>query len=182
MKILDAGDHPLSNADVLDWVKRKRAQHEKENVEDKTQGLKPGGRPKNFMRMLQRTERELSANHYPYAKNPSAYEGDARRASFRKVAMEIETVIQDSLEEEWKDRLPQMTQEQMDKTYEPVQEKKCLTVPELLMIFNHAPVCVEMLQPMIESVEERFTPEEQQAIIDVIVKNLRCDEGIAQEG
>lgn len=34
MKVLDAGDNLFSNADVLDWVNRKRAQHAAEDKED----------------------------------------------------------------------------------------------------------------------------------------------------
>jgi hypothetical protein len=191
MKVLDAGDHPLSNADVLDWVQRKRAQHAREDAEDKahTDSQHPkkdhhhkhdtsNGRPKNFMRMLQRTERELTSDRYPYAKNPSAYGGDARRDVFQAFALEIENTAQDTLEGEWQDRLKDMTPEQVEKTYEPQQERKCLTATELLMLYNHAPTCVEMLQPMIESVEERFSPEEQQTMVEIVVKHLRKDEGL----
>jgi hypothetical protein len=35
-----------------------------------------------------------------------------------------------------------------------------------------------MLQPMIESVEERFSPEEQQTMVEIVVKHLRKDEGL----
>lgn len=176
MKILNAGDHPLSNADVLDWVARKKAQHERDDAEEKAQGHKRSERPKNFMRVLERTERELSSDKYPYKKNPSAYAGDGRSTAFKEFALEVERVIQDALDAEWKDRLAGMPATQIEKEFEPVQERKCLTHPELLVIYNHAPICVEMLQPMIEAVEERFTPEEQQLIVDVIVKHLRCDE------
>ena len=72
-----------------------------------------------------------------------------------------------------------MSKEQIDKEFAAEQEKKCLTEPELLMIYNHAPICVEMLQPMIENVEERFTPEEQEMLVEVIIKTLRPDQGIA---
>jgi hypothetical protein len=191
MKVLDAGDHPLSNADVLDWVQRKRAQHAREDAEDKEQNVPhhsgkdhhhkhdiSNSRPKNFMRMLERTERELTSERYPYAKNPSAYSGDVRRDAFQAFALEIENTTQDTLESEWRDRLKDMTPEQIEKTYEPQQERKCLTATELLMLYNHAPTCVEMLQPMIESVEERFSPEEQQTMVDTVIKHLRKDEGM----
>lgn len=185
MKVLDAGDHPLSNADVLDWVKRKRAQHAAEDAEDKARNSKgssssstmsPTLRPKNFMRMLDRTERELASDKYPYTKNPSAYSGEARKVAFQKFALEAENVIQDALQEEWRERARGMTKEELDKKFEPVQEMKCLTEPEMLMIYNHAPACVEMLQPMIENAEERFTAEEQQMLVDVVMRTLRPDE------
>lgn len=178
MKILDAGDHPLSNADVLDWIKRKRTQHSTEDAEDKKKGVKPAPRPANFMKALRRHERELMTDNYPYVKNPSAYEGTARRTQFEKFVLEAENVVQDHLEAEWKDRLAGMTKEQVEKEFAPEQEKKCLTEPELLMIYNHAPMCTEMLQPMIENVEERFTTEEQDLLVEVIIKTLRPDQAI----
>ncbi|KAI5367365.1 Putative RNA polymerase subunit Rpb4/RPC9, HRDC-like superfamily, Rpb4/RPC9 superfamily [Septoria linicola] len=181
MKILDAGDNPLSNADVLDWIDRKRAQHATEDADDKARGLKPAARPKNFMRVLDRTERELKSRNYPYVKNPSAYKGDARSTAFQKFAREAEDAMQDSLEAEWRDRLQDMTKEQFDKEFEIEQEKKCLTEPEMLMIYNYAPQCVEMLQPMIENVEDRFTAEEQQQLVDLIVRILRPNETASQE-
>lgn len=179
MKILDAGDHPLSNADVLDWIKRKRTQHAAEDAEDKKKGVKPAPRPKNFMIALNRHERELKSDNYPYVKNPTAYKSDARHTQFKKFALEAESVIQDHLELEWKERLLHMTQEQIDKEYALEQDKKCLTEPELLMIYNHAPTCSEMLQPMIENVEDRFSAEEQELLVEVIIKTLRPDQDIA---
>ena len=47
------------------------------------------------------------------------------------------------------------------------------------MIYTHAPTCVEMLQPMIENVEERFTAEEQELLVEVIIQTFRPDQGIA---
>ena len=186
MKILDAGDNLFSNADVLDWVNRKRAQHTAEDKEDaerakaKNQKFVPAVRPKNFMRVLDRTERELKSDKYPYIKNPSAYEDNARSTAFQNFAREAENAMQDSLEAEWKERLQEMTPEEVEKLYEPEQEKKCLTEPEMLMIYNHAPQCVEMLQPMIEHVTERFSDEEQQLLVDVIIRTLRPDENPAE--
>lgn len=181
MKVLDAGDHPLSNADVLDWVKRKRAQHAAEDKVDVERKMQPAARPKNFMRMLDRTERELSSNKYPYVANPDAYSGDARAVTFQKFALEAENVIQNALQEEWRERLHGMSKEQIRKEFEPVQEMKCLTEPEMLMVYNYAPGCVEMLQPMIENVEERFTTDEQQLLVDVINRVLRCNELAGEE-
>ncbi|KAF2170194.1 hypothetical protein M409DRAFT_64529 [Zasmidium cellare ATCC 36951] len=179
MKILDAGDHLLSNADVLDWMKRKRAQHAAEDAEDKKKGVKPAVRPSNFMRALNRHERELKSDNYPYVKNPTAYEGTARHAQFEKFALDAENVVQDHLEAEWKDKLATMTKDEVEKVFAPEQEKKCLTEVEMLMVYNHAPTCVEMLQPMIENVEERFTSEELELLVEVVIKTLRPDQAIA---
>ena len=181
MKILDAGDHMLSNADILDWIRLKRVQHEREDVQDASRGVSLTPRSKNFMTALSRHERELTSTTYPYTKNPSVYSGENRTAAFEKFALEVENVVQGHLEDQWRDRLLGMSKEQIDREYAPVQETKCLTEPELLVIFNHAPTCVEMLQPMIESVDDRFTAEEQQLIVDVIVRRLRCDEKQADE-
>jgi hypothetical protein len=176
MKVLDAGDHPLSNADVLDWVKRKRAQHSTEDAEDQSRGAQPCARPANFTRMLDRTERELSSDKYPYAKNPSAYAGTGRKTALERFALEVENVVQEALQEAWRERLRGMTREDVERTFADEQERKCLTEPEMLMVYNYAPQCVEMLQPMLENVEDRFTPEEQQMIVDVVMRVLRADE------
>ncbi|EME46060.1 hypothetical protein DOTSEDRAFT_78463 [Dothistroma septosporum NZE10] len=179
MKILDAGDHSLSNADVLDWIKRKRSQHETEDAEElaaNVKGAKPTPRPKNFITALIRHERELTSPRYPYTKNFGAYAGDARNKQFKNFCQDSENAIQDSLEAEWKDRLDSMTKEQIDRDFAVEQDKKCLTEPELLMLYNHAPVHTELLQPMIENVEERFSAEEQALLIDVIWRTLRVNE------
>ncbi|CAK3759136.1 hypothetical protein AC578_8456 [Lecanosticta acicola] len=181
MKVLNAGDHPLSNADVLDWLKRKRAQHREEDAEDKSKGVKPAARPKNFMAALNRLERELDSGKYPYTKNPSVYQGPARKEKFQEFVIQVEGRIQDQLEAEWKDKLATMSKEQVDKDFAAEQEKRCLTQSEMLMIYNHAPTCVEMLQPMIENVEDRFTAEEQQLLVDVIVRTLRPEEPHLQQ-
>ncbi|KAK4503852.1 hypothetical protein PRZ48_004767 [Zasmidium cellare] len=175
MKILDAGDHMLSNADVLDWMARKRAQHAKEDAEDKKKGVKPAPRPSNFMRALTRHERELKSDNYPYVKNPSAYEGQARHDTVEKFGLEAENVVMNHLEAEWKDRLATMPKDELEKVFAPEQEKKTLTQPELLMIYNNAPTCTEMLQPMIENVEERFTVEEQQLLVDAVMNDRLLD-------
>lgn len=176
MKVLNAGDHPLSNADVQDWAKRKRAQHLEEDAEDKSRGVKLAPRPKNFMNALKRLERELSSDKYPYTKNPSVYKGESRKSQFQEFVLAAENAIQDHLEAEWADRLAGMSKTQVDKEFAAEQEKKCLSEPEMLMIYNYAPTCVDMLQPMIENVEERFTEEERQLLVDVVVRILRADE------
>lgn len=176
MKVLDAGDHPLSNADVLDWVKRKRTQHKTEDADDARKGIKLTPRPKNFLTALTRLERELDSHNYPYKKNPSVYLGAGRKEKFNEFVVETENAIQDNLEAEWRERLAGMSREQVEKEFAPEQEKRCLTEAEILMLYNFAPTCVEMLQPMIESVEERFSAEEQQLLVDVIVRVLRPEE------
>ena len=176
MKIVNGGDHPLSNADVLDWIQRKRAQHRREDADDTARGIPPASRPNLFMTALTRHERELRSTKYPYTRNPSVYVGEKRIKAFKNFALELENVLQDHLEEQWRERLRDMTKDQIDHDYAPLQDMKCLTDPELLSIFNHAPTSVEVLQPMIESVDDRFTADEQQIIIDMIVRRLRCDE------
>ena len=44
------------------------------------------------------------------------------------------------------------------------------------MIHNHAPSCLDMLQPMIEWVEERFTDEEQLVLFECVREVFRVDE------
>jgi DNA-directed RNA polymerase subunit F len=89
---------------------------------------------------------------------------------------EVDEAIQEGLLEEWKERLEGMSKEQIEKELLPLQEKKNLTEPELLVIYNLAPTCVEQVQSMVENSEERFSMEECQAILDVILRVLRPDE------
>ncbi len=56
------------------------------------------------------------------------------------------------------------------------QSKKELSEPEWLMLVNHAPKMLELMQPMIEEVEERFTDEEQAVLVQCIREALRADE------
>lgn len=175
MKVLDAGTEPMSNVDVLNWMKDKRKQHAEEDAADKKKGKKPSPRPENFMRSLKKHETALKSNDYPYTKNPTAYAGkDGAVDAMTKFDTMITEKICFSLEDKYRGK--GMTIEELDKTLGKEQEEKSLTEPEHLMIMNLAPQCVEMLQPMIENVQDRFTAEEQQIIVDCIIECYRCDE------
>lgn len=177
MKILDAGDHPLSNADVLDWISRKRAQHKTEDAADKKlhgKNYKPAPRPKNFLTALTRTERELSSSKYPYTANPTTYAGAKNREEkFKAFALEVEEKMMDSLENGGWEEGRKWEEEEFKK----LQEMKCLSEMELLMVFNLAPTCAEMLGAAVEGVEERFTTEEQGVLLEIVQRCLRVDEG-----
>lgn len=176
-KILNL-DHVFSNAEVLQWTEQKRAQHAREDAEDRAAGITPKPRPANFMRMLEKTERHLTSDAYPYVKNPSAYKGDNQHDSVHKFSDAKFDRIQKPIFERYKEAIRKglMSTDEAKQKMGAEQEKKELTETELLMVCNHAPTCVEMLEPMIEEVEERFTKEELQIIVDCINEVLRADE------
>ncbi|KAK3708021.1 hypothetical protein LTR37_011714 [Vermiconidia calcicola] len=177
MKVLDM-NHQMSNAEVLHFVKKKRQQHDQEDSEARAQGATPAPRPENFLNALEKHERHLTSDAYPYVKNPSAYEGknqDASQAKFGDAHMEK---VQAPLFESYKEKIRQklLTVKEAQDKLGADQDKKELTETELLMIHNHAPTCVEMLQPMIEEVDDRFTAEELEAIVECIKEVYRVDE------
>ena len=177
MKILDL-DHQMSNADVLNWMQQKRDQHKREDEEDRAAGITPTPRPANFMKMLDKTERHLTSDAYPYVNNPSAYKGDNTDISIHKFGDIRFERIQNPIYEKYKDAIRKglMSNAEAKEKMGAEMEAKEITEPELLMIHNHAPKTVEMLEPMLEEVEERFTKEELQIIVDCIGEVYRADE------
>jgi len=185
MKVLDAGTETMSNVDALKWMQKKREQYAKEDAEEKANGRKPTPRPKAFMKALERHERELkNPVKYPYKRNPSAYLKVDDGETLRKFDDLMCAKVIDPLSEPYRERCEnkEMTLEELDKTLGKEQDSKCLSEMELLMIHNHAPQCVEMLQPMLENAEERFTAEEQQLIVDAIMEVYRNEETAGETG
>jgi hypothetical protein len=176
-KILEM-EQKMSNAEVLIWMKQTRQRHQKEDADDAAAGITLTHRPKNYLDALTKHERHLTSSAYPYEKNPSAYEGKNQDVSLRKFNDEHFDKIHIPVFEKFKARIQkklidanegaeQMEQEQL---------RKEISEEELLMIHNHAPMTVELLQPMLENVEERYTVEELQIIVDVIKDVYRQDE------
>lgn len=176
-KILDM-DHQLTNAEVLTWLDNKRKQHVKEDAEDKAAGRESKPRPQNFMKMLGKTERHLKSDAYPYVANPSAYKDLNQESTASKFQAATMEKIQVPLLEKFKDAIKQgfMTKKEATAKLEDEQDKKELTDPEFNTIFNLAPTNVEMLEPMIEEVDDRFTKEELETMVQVIKDVLRPDE------
>ena len=178
MKILDL-DHVMSNAEVLEWTKRKRAQHDREDEQDRTKGINLTHRPKNLIESIEKHERHLTSDAYPYVKNPTAYNGAENQSlSQKKFSDATMEKIQVPIYEKYKDmiRKKQLSVKKAQDDMGEEQEKKELTETELLMIHNHAPTCVEMLQPMIENIDERFTVEEQEVLVECVKEVYRVDE------
>lgn len=174
MKVLDT-DHALTNAEVLDWVKSKRAQHAREAAQDRSIP-----HPKNLVKVLEKTERHLTTEAYPYESNPTAYSDlESRNEALKRFSELTMERIQRPLCENYKDkvRTKAMTVKEARSKLVSEQEKKELTEPELLMIVNHAPAVVDILQPMIESCDERFTAEELDIIVQCVRDTFRPDEG-----
>ena len=176
-KVLEM-EQKMSNAEVLDFLKQTRLRHQKEDADDAAAGVTLTHRPKTYLDALTKHERHLTSDAYPYMKNPSAYEGKNQDVSLRKFNDEHFDKIHVPVFEKFKERIQkkliganegaeQMEQEQL---------RKEISEEELLMIHNHAPMTVELLQPMLENVEERYTVEELQIIVDVIKDVYRTDE------
>jgi hypothetical protein len=175
----------LTNAEVLDFIKQKRTQHAREDAEDRAAGKNVTSRPANFTSALDKHERHLKSDHYPYKKNPSAYDGGANQEktlkAFQEMHMErIQVPLSEAFKEKVRNKL--LTVKEGQAQLEAGQEKKELTETEWLMIDNHAPTTVELLQPMIEDVENRFTVAELEAIVQCIKETYRANEyGYAKE-
>lgn len=176
-KIIDM-NHQLSNAEVLTWLENKRKQHVEEDAEDEAAGRDVKPRPQNFVKMLDKTERHLKSDAYPYVANPSAYKDMNQDYTVSKFGAETMKKIQKPLFEKFKDDVKKglMTKKQAKAKLEDEQDKKELTDPEFNTIFNLAPTCVEMLEPIIEEVDDRFTKEELELMVQIIKDVLRPDE------
>ncbi|KXL49448.1 hypothetical protein M433DRAFT_8852 [Acidomyces richmondensis BFW] len=178
MKILDAGTTLLSNADVLHWIQAKRAQHAREDAADKARGIAPTARPSNYLSALKKHERELTSPKYPYRNCPAAYAPDYEGMR-RFENLFVERIIE-PLGDKYRGK--GMSAAELDKTLGKEQEMKSLTETEMLVVYNLAPRCMELLQPMIENCEERFTSEEQERIVECVMEAYRYGERKGDEG
>lgn len=169
---------PLSNAEVMHFIKNKRAQHSREDIEDRTDGKEKDGRPSRFMKALEKHERHLNSESYPYGKNPNAYSEDEYLHTHRELSKLHMDRIQKPIFEEFmqKARAKLASGTELKSQMENEHEKKELTEPEWLMIANHAPTTTEMLHPMIEQCDERYTQEELAIIVQCIKETYRKDE------
>ncbi|KAK4543217.1 hypothetical protein LTR36_005767 [Oleoguttula mirabilis] len=177
MKVIDAGTEPMSNADVLEFFRNTKARIKTEDAEDKAMGIKIKPRPANFLKAMEKHQRELESNKYPYKKNPKAYDGYDGMGEFDNLV--VQRVILPCSD---KYRGKGMNEEEIEATLGKEHEMKQLTETEHLQIHNNAPQCVEMLQPMIENHEERFTPEEMELIVQAIMEVYRKEEMAGQGG
>ena len=181
-EILDAGSVQLSNADVLDWIARKRSQHASEAAEDKAAGLKKTFLPDNYQRALRKHERELSSRKYPYTDNPGAYKGPDRMQAADVFMTRMDEKIVAPLQEGWKEEIAKKgrdgarSKEEVLREFDWVHEMKGLTRTEHLVIYNLAPQCMETLQNIIVDHEERFTEDEMAKILEVVNEVYRCGE------
>ncbi|GAB7358710.1 hypothetical protein MBLNU230_g3939t1 [Neophaeotheca triangularis] len=230
MKILDAGTEPLENAAVLDWIRRKRSQHQREDSEwtqlVESKGLitrepqnktpkskdrdrekdrmtpKESGklthlhrwvgspvptRPNNYLKALaQHSDYLTNAKIHPHVRNPTAYFPARERE--RRVQLFVQRCVEAvafPLEEQFAASLDlggdgyAVALERL-KTE---QEKKEFSEAEVLMVCNLAPTCKELLEPCLEDWEERFSWEEMEAIVQVVVEVWRGEEyGFSAEG
>ena len=178
VKVIGEMDHYMSNAEVLTWMKNKRKQHAREDADDREQGITPTPRPQNLVDSLKKHERHLKSSHYPYEKNPSAYEGTNQDRSVHDFSEATMQKIQVPLVEDYRTAIKAKfkTVKEAQDELEVLQEKKELTEMEILMIHNHAPTSVETLQPMIEDIEKRFTEKEQEMLVECIKDVYRADE------
>ncbi|TKA34277.1 hypothetical protein B0A50_00257 [Salinomyces thailandicus] len=175
MKVLDAGTESLSNADVLNWIQDKHKQIADEDRKDKEAGKKPSRRPDNFISALTKHERELKSTSYPYTRNVKVYSNHDVLSEFERKLME--TVVQPFTEHRVNEMREQgMSEENIEKEVAKEQEAKLLTETEQLMVYNHAPKCPEMLQPMVENIDDRLAPEEQEAVVQAVMEVYRKQE------
>lgn len=172
--ILDSGTVVVSNADVLHWVRCKRAQHIRDDAEDKAAGRSKAQRPANFMRSLRKHEQELSDAKHPYTANPGAYEGNNRVRAISVFVERCDEELLYPLEEQYRQK--GLSLQDLRAALREEHEKKTFTEAELIEIQNLAPENVSMLELMLEAWQERFTMEEMEKIVEVVREVFYCGE------
>lgn len=177
VKVLEI-EGSLTNAEVMHFIKNKRAQHAREDAEDRVEAKEKDTRPPRFMKSLAKHERHLKSESYPYAKNPTAYNEAEHINTLKQISKMHIDRIKIPIVEEFKRRARAKSgsEEALKTQLQAELEKKALTDPEWLMLANHAPTTTEMLHPMIEQCDERFTQEELAIIVQCIKETLRKDE------
>lgn len=200
-KVLDM--EMVSNAEVLNFIKAKKTEYKQQDSEDAKAGRKGLSRPKTVIRSLDQHQEHLESEHYPYASNPSVYgkagmtktltgaskpDNQARsdvaaESKFSKLFAEqiilptVKTRIAAKKTRLGRDLSP----EEKETIINDVDNQRYFSETERLMVINHAPTCLETLQPMIDSIEERYTEEEQALIVDAIQQAFRPDQPKAEE-
>lgn len=164
----------MSNAEVLRWLQQKRAQYASEDAQ----------RPEDLLKSLERHERHLSSAAYPYQKNPSVYLDGKAEGAIHRFAEEHFKRIQQPLVDKYGRAIREKTMSKAaaQRKIKAEQDRKELSEAEMLMVYNLAPTCVELLQPCIEEVENRFTADELETLVDIIKQVFRADEVKASMG
>ncbi|KAK6420987.1 hypothetical protein LTR95_016864 [Oleoguttula sp. CCFEE 5521] len=172
-EIVDPGTVRLSNADVLDFLKRKRLLNAQDVASDKAAGRPPVELADNYQRALRKHERELSSRKYPYADNPGAYNSSNRFESMALFAEKLDERILGPLEAKHAQD-PDVPRAEMRRRLQREQDVKGLTEIEHFQIFNLAPQCVETLQNIVVDWEARFTVEEIEVLLSTVNEVYRC--------
>jgi hypothetical protein len=177
VKVLEVEGH-LTNAEVLQFIASKRLQHTREDGEDSNDGKENDrSRPQRFMKSLAKHERHLIPDSYPYTKNPSAYGSQLEKTHQQLLDLHMER-IQKPIFESYMARAlaKESTGAELKAQMQAELDRKELTETEWLMIANHAPTTTEMLHPMIEQCDERYTQEELGVLVQAIKDTYRKDE------
>ncbi|OQO10211.1 hypothetical protein B0A48_04568 [Cryoendolithus antarcticus] len=172
-EIVDPGTVRLSNADVLDFLKRKHLLNAQDVASDKAAGRPPVELADNYQRALRKHERELSSRKYPYADNPGAYNSSNRFKSMALFAEKLDERILGPLEAKHAQD-PDVPRAEMWRRLQREQDVKGLTEIEHFQIFNLAPQCVETLQNIVVDWEARFTVEEIEVLLSTVNEVYRC--------
>nr|POF17476.1 hypothetical protein CFP56_12890 [Quercus suber] len=164
MRILDAGTEAVPNNQVLDFIQRKRAQHKREEAEDRKDHLSHSALPANFVTALNKHEEYLKNAKFGYKKSPKYY--DHRQKGMRAFQLRFAQLVLDPIGEKYKTggEKAGLSEEEKSAQWEAEEESKELAETELLGLYNTTPACVEQLQTMIDNWAERFTEEEMDKI------------------
>nr|OQO30706.1 hypothetical protein B0A51_01830 [Rachicladosporium sp. CCFEE 5018] len=173
-EIVDPGTVRLSNADVLDFLKRKRVLNAQDAAADKAAGRPPVEVADNYQRALRKHERELSSRKYPYADNPGAYKSSNRFRSMALFAEKFDERILGPLEAKHARHDSDVPKAEMRRRLQREQDVKGLTEIEHFQIYNLAPQCVETLQNIVVDWEARFTAEEMEVLLSTVNEVYRC--------
>lgn len=164
MKILDAGTEPIPNDQVLDFIKRKRAQHARDDPEDDGPSLTQTPRPATFLAALDKHQAYLENDKFAYNKTPQYY--DAQQHGMRAFQLRFAQLVLDPIGDKYRKGGSKSQLGTREKAVEwaAEEEAKELAETEMLGLYNATPACVEQLQTMIDNWAERYTESEMDGI------------------
>lgn len=173
------GMEEVTNFEVLKWIRDTKKRHAEEDAQYEAEGLVLKPRPLNFKQALEKHERHLTKDFYPYEKNPSIYnENYDIDEACQKLNVAVVERVHRPIQKKYRDKVSakEMTLKEAEEAYDKETDPKLFTEMEIMMLHNLAPKGMEALQLIIEQWEERFTEEEMSLVLEAVADILRPDE------
>lgn len=177
-KILASDD--MMNFEVLQWIRDTKQRHAEEDAQAESEGLQLKPRPANFKKAMEKHERHLTRDVYPFEKNPSVYNENTDIDDLcAKLNHAVIKRVHQPIQEKYKAKIAakELTVKEAQEKFDKETEPKCFADFEISQLHNLAPKGLETLQLAIEQWEERFTEAEMLLILEAVKEVLRPDEG-----